>query len=331
MSYLVWRQYRAQAVIAGALLAAFAVIVVITGLQMASHFHAVVAACGHDCRWPADNLVLGSGPVSILVEFTLAVPAMLGMFLGAPLVARELETGTCSFAWTQTVTRRRWLAVKLAWLLLGALAWGAAIAALVTWWSGPRNAAYLNAFNPGTFDVQGVAPAAYSLFAMALGIAVGTVTRRVLVAVGITLGGFFAVRLSVMGWIRQHYMTPLTRYYNPLDNYQPPGAAWVIQQGVLDKSGTLLSPGNGQEVNGIPLSALPANCRALLGNGSDAISEAHMRQAVACVHAAGIRGFSTYQPAGRYWPFQWIEAGGFVALAAILIAVTFAVLRRRDA
>ena len=107
------------------------------------------------------------------------MPAVLGMFIGAPLVAREIETGTGQFAWTQGVTRRRWLAVKVGWLLLAALAWGGAVAALVTWWSGPKNAAYLNAFSPGRFDVQGIMPAAYSLFAMALGIAAGTLIRRV--------------------------------------------------------------------------------------------------------------------------------------------------------
>ena len=42
------------------------------------------------------------------------------MFLGAPAVAREAETGTAHFAWTQAVTRRRWLTVKAGWLLLAA-------------------------------------------------------------------------------------------------------------------------------------------------------------------------------------------------------------------
>jgi len=42
----------------------------------------------------------------------LATPALLGIFWGAPLIARELETGTCRLAWNQSVTRTRWLTVK---------------------------------------------------------------------------------------------------------------------------------------------------------------------------------------------------------------------------
>ena len=38
-------------------------------------------------------------------------------------------------------------------------------------------------------------PAGYAVFAIALGIAAGTLIRRVVPAIGITLFGFFAVRL----------------------------------------------------------------------------------------------------------------------------------------
>ena len=81
MTWLTWRQYRASAAIGAALLAALAVLLVITGLQMAAQFHTAVGPClaANDCRWPADNLSLGSGLTGFLVEFTLAVPAVLGM------------------------------------------------------------------------------------------------------------------------------------------------------------------------------------------------------------------------------------------------------------
>ena len=216
MSWLVWRQYRGSTAITGVLIGLFAVLVVITGLAMARQFHADFGAClaANTCRFPSDNASLGSGLIGAVVEFSLAVPALLGMFLGAPAVAREVETGTAHFAWTQAVTRRHWLTVKTGWLLLAAVAWGGVVGALVTWWAGPRNTVAANQFSPGTFDVQGIMPAAYSLFAMALGIAAGTLIRRVLPALGVTLGVFFAVRLMIMGWVRQHYMTPVTSIYN---------------------------------------------------------------------------------------------------------------------
>ena len=332
MTWLTWRQYRAQAAVGAALLAAFAVLLVITGLRMAAQFHAAVGPClaANDCRWPADNLSLGSGLIGFLVEFTLAVPAVLGMFIGAPLVAREVETGTAQFAWTQAVTRRRWLAVRVGWLLLAALAWGGAVAALVTWWSGPRNAAYLNAFNPGDFDVQGIMPVAYSLFAMALGIAAGALIRRVLPALGVTLGAYFGVRLISMGWIRQHYMAPVTATFG-LDQkyYLPKGAFWQLAQGFRGPSGPLALPNGGNISivgNGFPLSDVPASC---LTHGARGLAPGP--QTLSCLSQHGYTQYLTYQPAGRYWPFQFIEAGIFVALAAVLIAVTFAVINRRDA
>ncbi|MGH3267346.1 MAG: ABC transporter permease [Trebonia sp.] len=316
MTWLIWRQYRTSAVISAALFAAFAVLMILTGLHVAAQFHA------------HDDIGLDGGPVGFIVEFTLAVPALLGMFLGAPLVAREIESGTGQFAWTQTVTRRRWLAVKVGWLLLAALAWGGAVGALVTWWSGPKNAAYLNAFSPGTFDVQGIVPAAYSVFAMALGIAAGTLIRRVLPALGVTLGGYFGVRLIIMGWIRQHYMAPVSTTFSmaqdlPKD-YLPKGAFWQLAQGFRGPNGPISLPDTNlikTVGNGFPLSDVPAACQTH-GQGQRMLS---------CLSEHGYAQYLTYQPAGRYWPFQFIEAGIFVALAALLVAVTFAVINRRDA
>ena len=330
MSWLVWRQYRASTAITGVLIGLFAVLLVITGLAMARQFHADFGAClaANTCRFP-NSASLGSGLVGAMVEFSLAVPALLGMFLGGPAVAREVETGTAHFAWTQAVTRRHWLTVKTGWLLLAAVAWGGAVGALVTWWSGPRNTVALNQFNPGTFDVQGIMPAAYSLFAMALGIAAGTLIRRVLPALGVTLGVFFAVRLMIMGWVRQHYMTAITSTFNIRQDVilPPKGAAWILGQGIRGPNGPLtLSGGPAQIVgNGFPVADIPAACHAYFSQGSAS------RQLFSCHTSHGYSQYITYQPAARYWPFQFIEAGIFVALAAALIAVAFAVINRRDA
>jgi hypothetical protein len=334
VSWLVWRQYRTSAAISAALLAALAALVVITGLHTAAQFHAAFGSClaASTCRFPNDNVNLDSGPLGFVIEFTLAVPALLGMFFGAPLVAREIETGTGQFAWTQGVTRRRWLAVKVGWLLLAALAWGGAVGALVTWWSGPKNAAYLNAFSPGTFDVQGIMPAAYSLFAMALGITAGTLIRRVLPALGVTLFGYFGIRLIFMGWIRQYYMTPVTVDYSIAAQtpYLPSGASWQLAQGFRGPNGPLSLP-NSDNVpvvaNGFPVSDMPAAC---LTHGSSG-GTMPAANAASCLAQHGYTQYLTYQPADRYWPFQFIEAGIFVAIAAALIAVTFAVINRRDA
>ena len=332
MSWLIWRQYRTSTAITGVLVGLFAVLLVITGLNMASQFHADFGAClaANSCQFPRGGVSFGSGALGVIVQFSLAVPAILGMFLGAPAVAREAETGTAHFVWTQAVTRRRWLTVKAGWLLLAALAWGGAVGALVTWWSGPQNAVAASQFNPGSFDVQGIMPAAYSLFAMALGIAAGTLIRRVLPALAVTLGVFFAVRLIIEDWVRQHYMTPVTSLYNvALDNApRPKSAAWILGGGFRGPNGPLARPGGdlvAMTSNGFPAVDIPAACRAYFTQGP------RQDPLFPCLTSHGYSQYITYQPAARYWPFQFIEAGIFVALAAVLIAVAFAAINRRDA
>ena len=325
MTWLVWRQHRAQFCVGAALLAALAVLLLITGLQMASQYHSAIAACTatHSCT-NQGGLFLGNRTVGFLVIMTLGAPALAGLFWGAPLVASELETGTSQFAWMQSVTRRRWLAVKTGWMLLAAAVWGGVISGLVTWWSGPNNALHLDAFNPGRFDIMGIVPVAYALFAMTLGIAAGTLLRRTLPAMAITLAGFIAVRAVIALWLRPQYMSAITVTYKVLGGYTPPGSYWQLAQGVLGPNGQPVPQPNGPAAYGIPLGYLPASCAPLNGGAT--------KVAPSCAQAlAQFHGFITYQAADRYWTFQGIETGIFVLLAAILLTVTAVALLRRDA
>ena len=197
--------------------------------------------------------------MGFLVISTLGAPALVGLFWGAPLVAAEAEAGTTQFAWMQSVTRRRWLAVKIGWMLLAAAVWGGVISALVTWWSGPDNAEQLDAFNPGRFDIMGLVPVAYSLFAVALGIAAGAVTRRVLPAMAVTLAGFIAVRAVVALWLRPHYMSAVTVFYKATSGFTPAGSFWQLSSGIIGPDGQPINTNfsNTAVIDGIPVSFLP--------------------------------------------------------------------------
>jgi hypothetical protein len=325
MSWLVWRLHRTQLNIAAALLAAFTVLLLVTGLQMASQYHSAVTACAasHGCASLGSTLFLGSHAVGFLVIMTLGLPALFGLFWGAPLVASEFEAGTGQFAWMQSVTRKRWLAVTTGWTLLAAAAWGGAVSALVTWWSGPDNALQLDQFKPGRFDIMGIVPVGYALFALALGVCAGALLRRTMPALAVTLGGFIAVRAVITLWLRPHYMSAVTVTYKLFSGYTPTGSYWQLAQGVLNPAGQLVPAPNGAAVDGIPVGYLPSACAAAASGVRPTPS---CRQALAAFH-----GFITYQPASRYWAFQGIETGIFVALAAALVAVTAVVVLRRDA
>lgn len=333
MTWLVWRQHRNQAYLAAAAFAAFAVLLLVTGRQMASQYHSARISCAasHTCGNLANTLTLGTPVLSLLVTLTVVVPCLLGVFWGGPLVARELETGTSQFAWMQSITRSRWLTIKVGWALLAAAAWGGAVAALVTWWSSPVNALNHQNFQPSQFDIQGIVPVGYALFAVALGIAAGTLLRRTLPALAITIGVFTFLRLVIGQDLRSHYLTALTKAYSFLHPPAlPTGSYWLVSGGLVGPGGQTPSSqshggGISLNINGLPISIsnMPSACRALVFQGPQKFAP--------CLTAHGYRELITYQPAGRYWAFQGIETGIFVLLAAALIAVTAIAVTRRDA
>ena len=328
MNWLVWRQYRAQGVIALALLAAFTAVALWQGLQVASQWHSLVATCAgsSNCLRQGDLI---RGVANGVPYLTLAIPIALGALWGAPLVASELEARTSDFAWSQSVTRVRWLTVKTGWLLLAAAVCGGVVAALVTWWSGPENAQLSNRFISPQFDTQGIVPIGYAVFGVALGIAAGAVVRRTVPAIATVFAGFIGLRYVIDDFVRPHLMTAVTTYYNVTGFFSPSGAAWTLSSGMVSPTGQVLA------WNYPPLYAgnVPASCESLVptgtpvkGSGGQSVNALY-----SCLQARGWRGFVTYQPASRWWAFQGIETGIYLLLAAALVAVAIVIVRRRDA
>jgi hypothetical protein len=326
MTWVTWQQYRYQAAFAAALLAVLAVVLLITGLHAAAVWHSALSHCATDdscASLVGSNLSLGNPIIATLVVATTAVPVLPGLLWGAPAVATELETGTNQFAWTQSVTRRRWLAVRAGWLLLAAAVLAGAVSAIVTWWSGPSNALTAGAFDLNRFDVTGIVPVGYAIFAMALGICAGTLLRRTVPALGITLAGFGAVRAVIALWLRPHYMTPVTVYYKLMAPFTPPGSYLPVTNGLVGPDGKPAALDYAvPNYNGVPL---PSACIHATQNNPDP------QAILPCLTAHGYQGSLAYQPASRFWAFQGIETGIFLVLAAVLVAIAFWVLRRRDA
>lgn len=326
MTWVTWRQYRYQAAFTAALLVVLAVVLLTTGLHAAAVWHSALSHCASDnscASLVGSNLSLGNPIIAMLVVATSAVPVLPALLWGAPTVASELETGTNQFAWTQSITRRRWLAVRAGWLLLAAGVLAGAVSAIVTWWSGPYNALTADAFQVNRFDVTDIVPVGYAIFAMALGICAGTLLRRTLPALGITLAGFGAVRLVTALWLRLHYITPVTVSYKLTAPFTPKGSYLPVSQGVVGPNGTTPPSTGAIGVDGVPV---PAACQQFMGKNG-----LNLRPVLSCMTAHGYRGYVAYQPASRFWAFQGIETGIFLLLAAVLIGITFRVLRRRDA
>lgn len=196
-----WRQFRTQATVGIAGLVVVGIVLAVTGPHLVGVYDSAVAACkasggqGAACINPVTRTDKGlQVGASVLV---LVVPALIGMFWGAPLIARELETGTFRLAWTQSVSRLRWLVVKLGLVGLASMVAAGLLSLMVTWWASPLDKVNQNRFNPSSFALHGFVPAGYALFAFALAATVGLVLRRTVPAMAITLAGFIGVRLGV--------------------------------------------------------------------------------------------------------------------------------------
>ncbi len=307
MTWLIWRQHRVQLLLSAAAVIGLAIPVWITGTHLATTLH--------DCRTASTcgsfDLLQHYGAIRVIVNLTIIVPVLVGVFWGATIAGRELEMGTASLVWTQSITRRRWVAIKLGTLFAFAIACSGAVSALVTWWSNPANSTVESRFDGPQFDIQNIAPVGYAIFAAALGLASGVAWRRVMPAVATTIAAFIGTRLLIELGVRTHYMSPVVR----ITGMKGPGSG--PPNGSLSISTDLTL--HGQVVNG-PVRPLQS---CVAAGSRDEMN--------ACMARAGYSFRNVYQPANRYWTFQWIEFGIFAALAAVLVAVAVLVLRRRDA
>ena len=138
----------------------------------------------------------------------LILPALVGMFLGAPLVARELERGTFRLTWTQSVTRMRWMLVKVGAQLVITLLAFALLSQLVTWYIAQSGSFGGNGWD--NFDVTGITPLAYMAFALALGITAGALLRNTVPAMLVTLVGYPLLRTLITQLARPNYLPPLS-------------------------------------------------------------------------------------------------------------------------
>ena len=307
-----------------------------TGPSLAHLYDTTVGACTPthgDCGAALRLFNADDGILRAIVQtLSLGLPAIIGMFWGAPLVARELETGTFRLAWTQSRSRLTWFAGKLAVVGLSALAVQGLLSLALTWWWSPVEKADPTRFSPAVFGTFGVAPLGYVLFALALGIAVGTVFRRTLPAMAVTLVGFIGARLAVIFWIRPHFDAAVRSVVSLNQSssigvgfsghgqmalrFFPPDLpnAWLLSSSVTNAAG--------QQPAG---SVLAQQCPSLIQHQDE------NQPFNSCVATLSKTFHDTllYQPASRYWPFQWAELGLFAALAALLLVFTAWRLRRQ--
>ena len=330
MAGVTWRQHRIALAGVAVLLGGLAAWLWTIGTPLHNAYAAAVAchpASSAACQnlvvafnISADNHFMGSkGPGGVLLQL---VPALIGAFVGAPVLARELETGTFRFAWTQGFGRCRWALAKLAGLAVVLAAATAAFGALVSWYYQPEFATasqvpglYQDSPLVTLFSLREITVPAWTLAAFSIAALADMLIRRVVPAIVAALAVYAGLAFAVAGLLREHYLTPLVTSTSFL-----PGAstAWVISQWST-KDGRFAFSGNP------PGSLVSQFCSAVPPDKIGPLGFAP------CLAQHGYTQWTSYQPATRFWPFQWIEGGWLLVLSALLIAVTIWLVRRRAA
>jgi ABC-2 family transporter protein len=340
MIWFTWRQFRAQAVVAAAVLAVLAVVLLVSGLNLAAAYNSAgLGSCHLNCGPAASQWLstLRGGSYDKLFDAGIAVmylaPALIGLFWGAPLIARELETGTYRLAWNQSVTRGRWTLVKVGVGGLASVAVAGLLSLMITWWASPIDSAGSysgsglvgNRMEPLVFAVRGVAPLGYAAFAFTLGVTLGVLLRRTIPAMALTLLLFAAVQFLMPAFIRPHLLPPdqASAPLNPnntaelminqnnqmtvLGNATIPGA-WLLSNNTVTPAGRGFTG---------PAPAACSSPTAPVSACTKWLATQHLRQVV------------TYQPASRFWPLQWTETAIYLAASAGLGGICVWRIRRK--
>jgi ABC-type transport system involved in multi-copper enzyme maturation permease subunit len=348
MIWLTWRQFRGGAAMMAAALAVLAALLALTGPGLADDYSSGIAACTTQSGGCSDFVqeFFTDHQIQFLavIAVVLVLPALIGLFWGAPLIARELEAGTHRLVWNQSITRTRWLAVKLGLTGLAAMI-AAGLGSLAgTWWSSPidNTATTFPRMEPLLFAARGIVPIGYAAFAFALGVTVGMLVRRTLPAMAITLAVFVAAQIAMPLLVRPHLLPPthstieitasnFDRFSWRGDRLEVSSSgnlanAWVLSSHGVDPSGHTVDP--------ISVSASSGPCAPPTSPPEEATgkpdpeNDPYIAACLAEITRLGYRQQVTYQPSSRYWPFQWYETGIYTTLALGLAGFCFWRIRR---
>jgi hypothetical protein len=347
MMWLAWRQFRAPAIVTIAGVVVLAAVLTVTGHQLHNLYHAyqsnllICQSNGGDCDQLRNAFLSHYHHLfQYLGTLLVAIPGLIGVFWGPPLLARELETGTHRLAWAQSVTRTRWLAVKVGCITGAAVIGTGLISLMITWWARPVDHLTANRYSGEIFSTRGIVPIGYAVFAFALGATLGLVIRRTLPAMVLTLVGYVTIHLAVIGSIRPH-LVPASHLALPLRaannfgfsqrvggivHFDASGAtvpnSLIVSSHLADKAGQVPSS---QVLDQFLRTSCPKIASPPPGGDPNGTAFSHcMNQLSGAFHLD-----VSLIPASRYWDLQLAETGLYLVLALALVGVCFWWIKHR--
>lgn len=313
LARVAWRQHRLVLAGIAVLLAGACLVMLINGLIMRASLRSLGLTACHPMSAPGCEVRLQlfaheyHAWASELPAVFLVLPMLIGVFAGGPLLARELETGTFRFAWTQGAGRLRWLTARLALLAVSLTAGAALFSLMFSWWYQPFFALGDSLLAQDVFLLSGAAFAAWTLAAFAISAFAGVVIRRTIPAMAAALGASAALYAATTVYLRQRYQAAVAGHG------MIPGRSWILSGWYTCPDGKRVSDGT----------------MAKLLTSRFPPGRAAPRSTV--LRWLGQRGYhlwTSYQPESRFWHFQLIEAGWLLALAVLLGAATIWLVRR---
>jgi hypothetical protein len=349
MMWLTWRQLRVQSSVVIGAVAVLVLALVFTAHGLRSSYSANVQTFIDQLKFKQlDSFLYLAALVAVH-----SVAPVVGAFWGGPLIARELEAGTHRLVWNQSITRHRWLAMKLAVTTGIAVTVVGLLSLLVTWWSGPIDRAVAAGHGAGTFSLprmdpvifgaRGVVAAGYVVFGIAVGVTVGLLLRRSIAAVALTLAVVVAAEILVPHLLRAHLVSPVVANVvispenlngiqiqgGPNDSASGPvritvraggPGDWSLANETVDTTGRVPStlPAWLSTCIRENIGAPPQGTTSARGPARDVLGPCFTR-----LTAEGYRQHVTYQPARNFWSMQVRETALLLAIAALLVGLCF--------
>jgi hypothetical protein len=314
--WVTWRQQRSALVATTALFAGLAVTLAVLGIHMHQEYAQLgLTTCGplngRSCQAPLAVFEQRYQAAAMyLPRFLEFLPAALGVFVGAPLVARELESGSYRFAWTQGRSRTTWILAKLVIVGPYLLAVTLVFSAVFAWWFRPWEQIMGRLSSGEAYEVTGVVFGARTLFAFVLGVALGATIRRTVPAMLATAAIWLAVAWPSVIYLRPLIERPVSV---PSDSNSIASNAWAISNWWQNRAG--------QRLSSTGLDRLLAQAHRAGVEGSGAFQQFLVRH--------GWVQWSSFQPNDRFWHFQLVEAAGYVGLSLALAGAAVWWIARR--
>jgi hypothetical protein len=322
LTWVTWRQHRFALGGLVAVLGGLGLYLSLTGLAMHHAYHRLgLDTCGK-LGGPSCQSQLSlfqqdyMSTADHLPHLLMILPGLIGVFVGAPLLARELESGTFRFAWTQARSRVQWIVTKLVLLAVILTALALAFSALFTWWYGPFDAITGRMSPTGAYETSGLVFAARTLFGFTLGALVGLLIRRTVPAMAATAAAWVAVVLPSMTYLRPLIRKPITTIGHPAKG--PVAASHVPFNANVITNWIQNPAGHHVKSDQLVQQALASNSGTITPDQFDTWMTQH-----------GYTRWTSYQPNSWFWHFQTVEAAGYTTLAVLLAVATVLILRRR--